>query len=50
MYNFNSINGGFVIINRFTLNKATGLNISFKLFYFSGGIIFFLNTYLKFVK
>ena len=41
MRNFNGINGGFVIIDFFMLSETADANTGFKLFYFSGGIIFF---------
>ena len=47
MHNFNGINGGFVIIDFLTLSKITGVNTSFKLFYFCGGIIFLFKYLLK---
>ena len=50
IYSFNGVNSGFVIIDFFTLNEAAGVNISFKLFYFSSGIVYLLNIYLKFIK
>ena len=50
MRNFNGVNGSFVIIDPFTLSEITDVNTGFKLFYFSGGIVFFLSTYLKFIK
>ena len=47
MYNFNGINGSFIIIDLFTLNKTVSANLGFKLFYFFNEIIKSFNHLFK---